>query len=190
MRVRGGAGLKVTVILAALVMVAVAVAILVGSVTDVAVMVTVPPEGTVAGAVKVVVAPLAVCAELSEPQLDPLQLTAQSTPAFAASLATAALIVACAPTCKEVGGDRLKVTEIGVRMVNVAEAVFVGSAVEVAVMVTEFPAGMEVGAVKVVVAPLAVCVGLNEPQVELGQLTVQSTPKFALSLVTVALSVV
>jgi hypothetical protein len=41
-------------------MVTVAVADLVGSATEVAVIVTVPPEGTVDGAVKIVAAPLAV----------------------------------------------------------------------------------------------------------------------------------
>src|SRR5208283_3169382 len=120
----------------------------------------------------------------------PLQVTVQSTPAFAASLATAALIVACVPTCKEVGGDMLNVTEIGVRIVTVAETVLVGSAVDVAPIFTEFPAGMEAGAVKVVVAPLAVCVGLNEPQLALAQLTVQSTPRLPLSLATDALRLV
>lgn len=142
--------------MAPLVIVTVAVAVLVGSAVEVAVMVTALPGGTEAGAVKEVVAPLAVCVGLNEPQLEPLQVTVQSTPAFAASLATAAPIVACVPTCKEVGGDKLKVTEIGVRIVSVAETVLVGSAVDVAPMFTEFPAGMEAGAVKVVVAPLAV----------------------------------
>ena len=47
----------------------------------------------------------------------------------------------------EDGGDTLKVTEMGVTIVTVAEAVWTGAAVEVASMLTEFPAGMEAGAV-------------------------------------------
>jgi hypothetical protein len=73
-------------------------------------------------------------------------------------------------------------------MVTVVLALFVGSAVEVAMMVTVFPAGTEAGAVYVVVPPLAVCVGLNDPHDPL-QLTVQSTPLFCESLATVALTV-
>jgi len=41
----------------------------------------------------------------------------------------------------------------------------------------------------VVGAPLAVCAGLKEPQLELWQVTVQSTPAFVESLETAALSV-
>ena len=71
--------------------------------------------------------------------------------------------------------------------VSVSEAVLDGSVVDVAIIVTELPVGTDVGAVKVVVAPLAVCVGENEPQApELPQVTVQSTPPLAASLLTVA----
>lgn len=72
--------------------VTVCVADLVGSVVDVAVIVTVPPPaGTVAGAVNVVAAPLAVCASEKVPQAPALpQVTVQSTPAFAGSLLTVA----------------------------------------------------------------------------------------------------
>ena len=75
-------------------MVTIALTLLVGSAVEVAVMVTVLPAGTEAGAVNAVVAPLAVCAGLNVPQLDPLQLTVQSTPLFCESLATVALTVA------------------------------------------------------------------------------------------------
>jgi hypothetical protein len=54
--------------------------------------------------------------------------------------------------------------------------------VDVAVIVTEPPAA---GAVNVVVAPLAVCVALKDPQFPAG-VQDQSTPPFALSFVTVA----
>jgi hypothetical protein len=71
--------------------------------------------------------------------------------------------------------------------VTVSEALLVVSVVEVAVMVTVLLAGTAVGAVKVAVTPLAVCVGVKEPQAPaLAQVTVQSTPAFAASLLTVA----
>ena len=86
----------------------------------------------------------------------------------------------------EEGGKRVKAMEIGATIVSVAETVLVGLAVEVAVMVTVLPAGTEAGAVNAVVAPLAVCAGLNEPQLDAPQLTVQSRPLFCGSLATVA----
>ena len=76
--------------------------------------------------------------------------------------------------------------EIGATIVTVAEAVLVGSAVELAVIFSVFGEGTEAGAVKLVVAPLAVCAGLNEPQLDAPQLTVQSRPLFCGSLATVA----
>lgn len=57
--------------------------------------------------------------------------------------------------------------------------------VEVAVIVTFPPLGEVDGAVYVVVAPLAVCVGLNVPQEPAGA-QLQSTPPLALSFDTVA----
>jgi hypothetical protein len=111
------------------------------------VMVTLPPDGTAAGAVYVVVAPLTVWAGLTEPQLPPPQLSAQSTPAFAESFVTAAASVAWADVCKELGGDCVKVTEMGGRMDKLATAVLVGSATDVAVRVTVFPDGTDAGAV-------------------------------------------
>src|SRR5215471_16115439 len=66
-------------------------------------------------------------------------------------------------------------------------SLLVGSAVEVAVMVTVLPEGGALGAVYVVGAPLAVCAGENVPQAPgLPQETVQSTPALEKSLLTVA----
>jgi hypothetical protein len=67
-----------------------------------------------------------------------------------------------------------------------AEANLAGFRVEVATMVTVLPLGMSEGAVKVVEPPLAVCVGLNEPQELEPQVTDQSTPSLRESLVIVA----
>src|SRR5271168_1136977 len=78
-----GGGLKVTV--------TVCVAVLVGSVVDAAVIMTLPPAGIAEGAVNVVAFPLAVCAGEKDPQFPTVpQVTVQSTPALATSLATAA----------------------------------------------------------------------------------------------------
>jgi hypothetical protein len=74
-------------------------------------------------------------------------------------------------------------------MVTMLEAVLLGSAVAMAVIVTLFPGGIE-RAEKVVAPPLTVWVGLKEPQLELPQVDVQSTPAPDGSLDTVALTVV
>lgn len=72
-------------------------------------------------------------------------------------------------------------------MVTVSTAVLVGSVVEAAVIVTVLPVGTEAGAVNVVVTPLAVCAGEKVPHApEVPQVTVQSTPALAVSLLTVA----
>ena len=72
--------------------VTVCMSVFVGSVVDAAVIVTVPPTGTAAGAVYDVVAPLAVCAGEKVPQLPGLeQVTDQSTPALPKSLVTVAI---------------------------------------------------------------------------------------------------
>jgi hypothetical protein len=71
--------------------------------------------------------------------------------------------------------------------VTVSVAFLLGSDVDVAVIVTVLPAGTALGAVNVVVAPLAVFVGEKVPQAPgLPQVTVQSTPLPAGSLLTVA----
>jgi hypothetical protein len=63
---------------------------LVGSAVDFAVIVTLPPGGTLEGPSKVAATPLAVCGVMP-PQFDAPQLTDQSTPAAAVSLATSAV---------------------------------------------------------------------------------------------------
>jgi hypothetical protein len=62
------------------------------------------------------------------------------------------------------------------------------SAVETAVMFTEFPIGSAVGAMKVAGMPLPVCAGLNEPHFADSQLTCQSTPMLIASFKTVAIT--
>jgi hypothetical protein len=142
------------------------------------------------GAVKVVVEPMAVWAGLNEPQIELPQVTVQSAPEFEESLATAALIVAWAPASREAGGGFTKAMDTAAPVIiTVATTLLLASAVAVAVMVTALPVGMTAGAVNVVAEPLAVCVGFNEPQLELPQVTPQSTPAFEASLDTVALIV-
>jgi len=101
----------------------------------------------------VVVAALAVCAGLKEPQ-DPTGAQVQSTPACAVSFATVAAIVAVALVTRVAGGALVREMETALdATVTVATAAAVWLVVEVAVIVTVPPAE---GAVYVVVAPLAV----------------------------------
>ncbi len=86
----------------------VAVADLVPSVTEVAVMVT---EAAAAGAVYVVAVPLPVLVGLNVPQ-EPLGAQLQVTPAFALSFVTVAVIEAVAFVTREVGAP-LSATEMG-----------------------------------------------------------------------------
>jgi hypothetical protein len=121
------------------------------SLVDLAVMVTVLPAGTAAGAVYVVERPLAVWAGLNEPQLvvpgAGVQLTAQSTPRFAGSLVTLATSGPEALTCNG-GGSCVMETEMGgARIVTTAVAAKLLFAVGRAVMLTLLPAGTTVGAV-------------------------------------------
>jgi hypothetical protein len=123
-----------------------ALALLLVSVTEIAVMITRPVDGMLAGAVYVVLAPLAVCVGLNEPQvLAGAQL--QVTPAFAESLPTVAAIGAVAPIFSEAGGGVLRDTETGAPIDTVALTLFVGSWVDVAVMVTCPFCGTVAGAV-------------------------------------------
>jgi hypothetical protein len=70
---------------------------------------------------------------------------------------------------------------------TVCVSAFVGSVLDAAVIVTPPPIGTALGAVNVVGAALAVWAGEKVPQAPgLPQLTVQSTPAFAASLVSVA----
>lgn len=121
---------------------------LVGSVTEVAVTVTVPPVGIAAGAVYVVAAPVGVVVGLSDPQAVAPQVTVQVTVGFAeTSFAALARRGNCALTCSEAGGERM-LTEIGIgaTMVIRAETDLVVSATEVAVTVTVVPVGIAAGA--------------------------------------------
>jgi hypothetical protein len=74
----------------------------------------------------------------------------------------------------------------GAVIVVFPEADLVLSAVDVAVIVTELPAGTALGAVYVVAAALAVCVGLNVPQALAGAQDQSTPPPVDASLATVA----
>ena len=119
--------------------VTVSVAVLVGSVVDAAVMVTLPPlAGIPEGAVNVVATPLAVCAGEKVPQFPGVeQVTVQSTPAFAASPLTAATNLAvrfC--TIVLLGTPWASLMEIGTTIVTFVVAVTTdGPAVAAAVAV-------------------------------------------------------
>jgi hypothetical protein len=104
---------------------------------------------------------------------------------------TVALIMAVVLTSMDAGGAWVKVMETVLTPVMVTLAVtnFVGSAVAVAVMVTVLPGGMTEGAIYVVGAPLAVCMGVKPPQLPPVQETDQSTPLFNGSFETMALTV-
>jgi hypothetical protein len=85
---------------------------LVLSVTDIAVMVTLPPAGTADGAVKTVAAPLVVDAGLKVPQAAAgVQL--QVTPLPPESFDTVADTFAVAPAARDAGGAAEKDTEMG-----------------------------------------------------------------------------
>src|SRR5271156_4315891 len=132
------------------------------SAVDVAVIVTVLPEGTAAGAVKTIGLPLTVCGgvrlKVPQPGAATAQVTLQSTPLPELSFVTVAIRVAVPPTGIEFGGAMLRVTEItGTLTVIIALADLVLSVTEVAVMVTGV-AGTTVGAVYKVGTPLAVWV--------------------------------
>jgi hypothetical protein len=129
------------------------------SFAEVAVIVTVPPEGTVDGAVYVVAPPLAVFVGLKLPQ--PAEPQLHVTPAPSTSFVTTALRVSVPDVVTlNVEGDTD--TVMG-RIVIVALADLVESATEVAVIVTVPHEGTVTGAVYVVPTVLCVCVGLKDP---------------------------
>jgi hypothetical protein len=111
---------------------------------DVALIVTVPPVGTVDGAAYVVTAPLAVLAGLKLPQL-PAGLQLHKTPALFTSLATTA-VSACVPDVAMSNADGDTETVIGRIVIVGVLATFVESPTEVAVSVTVQPWGTVVGA--------------------------------------------
>ena len=119
------------------------------SAVEVALMVTVFPVGTVAGAVYTVAAPLAVWTGLNEPQATLPQVTVQSAPLPAGSFEMEAVILAVLLITKLDGGAIVNDTEItsAVMVTGLAFADLVASAVEVAVMVTVLPEGTLAGAV-------------------------------------------
>jgi hypothetical protein len=129
---------------------------------------------------------------LKLPHCKPPQVTVQVTPAFAESPVTDAMTLAVAPVANEEGGGVLSVTVIAGAVVTVMEAVadFVVSETEVAVSVSTPVPGTVAGAVKLVLAPLPVFVGLKLPQDEVLQETDQVTPPLSASLLTVAEMVV
>ena len=111
---------------------------LVGSVVEAALMVTLPPVGTLLGAVNVVAIPLAVCAGLNEPQLEIEQVTVQSTPPLEESFVTVTLTCAVALVLKLLGGACVKATLMpGGPMVNVNEIEGCVPPTAVAMIVTE-----------------------------------------------------
>ncbi len=104
---------------------------------------------------------------------------------------TVAVTFAVPFTTRLDGGCCVMATEIGGAVVIVIDAVtdLVPSAVEAALMVTVLPVGTAAGAANVVATSLAVCVTVNEPQLALPQVTLQSTPAFVPSLATCALTI-
>jgi hypothetical protein len=177
---------KLTVITLEALIVATAVAPVTPSFVEVAVIVTVPPEGTVDGAVYVVAPPLAVAVGLKLPQPgDEPQL--HVTPAPSTSFVTCALSVSVPDVVTlNVEGDT--VTIMGRIVIVGVLADLVLSATEVAVIVTVPPRGAALGAVYVVPTVLCVCAGLNDPHKLEPQVAVQLTPLVLTSLVMVAVT--
>jgi hypothetical protein len=134
-------------------MVTVALADLVESVIEVAVMVTVPPVGIAAGAVYVICPPLAVSVAIgspdwSEPQLALLQANVQFKPAATLSFVTVALSKAVPLVPNIATGCVAIATVIGSgAMVNTVLVEIEGLLVALAVIVTVLPTGMYWGAV-------------------------------------------
>jgi hypothetical protein len=107
-----------------------AVTALVGSAIEVAVIWTLPPAGTVAGATYVVATPLSVSTGPKKPQSVDPQSTDHRTPSFVTSLFNTALNWSLAPTCNVDGGAGANTTEIGCPwIVRVTVATRLGSAV-------------------------------------------------------------
>jgi hypothetical protein len=146
----GGAAANVTTMPGAVIVI-VAEADFVGSVTDVAVTVTVAGFGITLGAVYVVAVPLAVEVAEKLPHVAGavvVQATVHFTPAFALSLATFAVMLVLVDAASAVGGAAANATLItGSVIVIGAETDFVESAAEVAVIVTVAGFGTALGAV-------------------------------------------
>src|SRR5271165_6918046 len=163
----------------------VALAVFVGSVADVAVIVTLPPVGGVEGAVYKVAAPLAVATGLNEPQ-DPMGVQLQFTGVVAGSLTVVATIDAVVAITSAPGGEVVRVIAITGGVIDTVWLFdFVVSVTDVAVIVTLPPVGTVAGAVYTVVVPLAVLDRLNNPHEPPG-MQLQVTPAFAESFVITA----
>lgn len=178
-----GGGVVNEMEIASALIVTVSLAVFEGSVTELATIVTVPPAGTVAGAVYVAATPLPVEDGLNVPHSsDGVQL--QFTEGLAGSLTVVAAIDAVPPTTSVDGA--LVVSEMLTPAIVIGWLTdFVPSATEIAVIVTLPPAGTVVGAVYVVIPPLAVDGGLNEPHASDGA-QLQFTPFADASLATAA----
>ncbi len=177
---------------------------LVVSVNEVAVTVTAPSLGIVAGAVYVVTlgAPKlsSVIDGLNDPHAVAPHVTVQITPAPTGSLVGVAERRAVVLTSTELGTARSKPIAIGVgRIVRLTLLLCEGLLVTVAVMVTEAPIGTAGGAVKTVAAPSAVWAGVSVPHTPFvilpvtgfpPQVTAQSTPALMASPVGSMLSFV
>jgi hypothetical protein len=161
----------------------------VGSKTDVAVIVTLKLDVTMAGAVNVAGTLLAVCCVIV-PQFPTGHSNVQSTPKLLGSPVTLAVTCVVLPAARGDAGNPTSVMEIELKMFTVTVTLSEGEAVARALRFTLLPAGAEAGAVYTVATPLAVCVGLNEPQFAELQLATQSTPAFETSLITLTVRVV
>jgi hypothetical protein len=158
-------------------------------VTEVAVIVTAKsPAGWVAGAVYLTAAPLAEVVGEIEPQSAAEQLTVQVTPPFEGSLLTVAVNGALPPGCTVAEGGVTETERPGIVMAACAD--FVGSATEVAVMVTVLsPVLVAPGAVYASAAPLAVWLVARAPQAGPEHEIAQETPIFDESFATVAVTI-
>jgi hypothetical protein len=146
-------GETATAIAGGAVIVIVAAADLLVSATAVAVTITVAGEGTVPGAVNVIVAPEALAVLDSAPHAAPAHPAPDSahvTPRFSGSFVTVALKLCCCPVCTlPDAGDTVAVTFGGGVIVNCADADFVASAAAIARIVTTACVGTVNGAVYV-----------------------------------------
>jgi hypothetical protein len=179
------------------VIVTVALADLLVSVNDVAVIVTVLPGGTTDGDVYME-SPVADVAGLKDPQeLDP-QVAEKATPAFNGSLVTCVTNCSGVFTKSVAGTTEVNATPMGAgTMVKVTLLLCEGLLVTVPVIVTDALMGTTEGAVYAVACPSAVCTGDKVPQAPLvmlpltglpPQATTQSTPALMRSPVGIMLN--
>jgi hypothetical protein len=172
----------------------VAAALFVASRTEVAVTITVAGVGTLLGAIYVIAVPEALVVPDKVPHVAPLQpapLSVHVTPLFCASFATVAVKLCPCPVCT-VAAVGATLTPTAVVTVIVAAHTFVPSATEVAVNVTVAGFGAPAGAVYAIGVPEALVVAESVPQVaplHPVPLSVQLTPLFCASFVTVAVKV-